>query len=415
MRNATEIDNLVYRNALAQNNAAFIFYQEDFRRNLLDLKEAFIEFYPKVRLGYSYKTNYIPDVCLTAHEEGALAEVVSEMEVEMALSYLKDKSQIIFNGPIKSKSSLQKVLLAGGIINIDNHKEIDIISEILAENNELVANVAFRLNIDYGEDFSRFGQPLELILEQIPLISANSQFNIIGFHLHLPHRTLISFNHRVEFLIETLKKINLSTITYINIGGGFLGHISPVLMQELGIENAPSYQDYAALIGQKLFDYFKSTGRESVPTLYLEPGSSVIADCVTFVSKIYTIKSFLDRHILVSYAGRHLLSPTNKIVKLPCEIINVQAPSHVNTRGSLNYEIAGYTCIESDILGVAEGDLNLEPNNAFIEFTNVGSYSVVMGSNFILPEPPIFTLDASNNIKLIRKNRTARDVLNQFS
>ena len=167
MRNATEIDNLVYRNALAQNNAAFIFYQEDFRRNLLDLKEAFIEFYPKVRLGYSYKTNYIPDVCLTAHEEGALAEVVSEMEVEMALSYLKDKSQIIFNGPIKSKSSLQKVLLAGGIINIDNHKEIDIISEILAENNELVANVAFRLNIDYGEDFSRFGQPLELSLIHI--------------------------------------------------------------------------------------------------------------------------------------------------------------------------------------------------------------------------------------------------------
>ena len=89
-------------------------------------------------IGYSYKTNYTPDVCHTAHQEGAYAEVVSEMEVDMAMVHLKDKSHVIFNGPVKSKHSLEKVVLNGGIVNVDNQNDLDIIHEILCENNEIV-------------------------------------------------------------------------------------------------------------------------------------------------------------------------------------------------------------------------------------------------------------------------------------
>jgi len=413
MRNATEIDQLIYRDALAENNSAFIFQQEKFRANLRDLKAAFTEFYPKVGIGYSYKTNYIPAVCHTAHQEGAFAEVVSEMEVDMAMAHLKDKSQVIFNGPVKSKYSLEKVVLNGGIVNIDNQNDLDIIHEILSENNEIVAKVAFRLNSDYNEDCSRFGQPIQAIIQQISVLKGNPRIQILGFHLHLPHRSLDSFTHRVEVLIETLNKVDLPNIKYINIGGGYFGQLSTVLKQALGIASAPSYKDYGKLIGGKLFEFFNNRNGGNIPTLYLEPGSSVIADCFTFVSKIHTIKSFTNREILVSFAGRHLVSPTNKTIKLPCEIVKVQNNEKSNGQ-PCQYEIAGYTCIESDILGIANGDSNIEPSEIFIEFTNVGSYSIVMGSNFILPEPPIYRLDEENNLIPIRKKRTAQDVLGQF-
>lgn len=413
MRNATEIDNLIYKNVLGENNSAFIFQQEKFRANLRDLKAAFTEFYPKVGIGYSYKTNYIPAVCLLAHEEGAFAEVVSEMEVDMAMAHLKDKSQVIFNGPVKSKYSLEKVVLNGGIVNIDNQKDLDIIHEILRENADNVARVAFRLNSDYNEDCSRFGQPIQAIIQQISELKGNPLFEIIGFHIHLPHRSLDSFAHRVEVLIETLNKVDLPNIKYINIGGGYYGQLSPVLKQALGIASSPSYKDYGKLIGGKLFEYFNNRNEGNIPTLYLEPGSSVIADCFTFVSKIHTIKSFTNRNILVSFAGRHLVSPTNKTIKLPCEIVKVQNNEKSNGH-ACQYEIAGYTCIESDILGIAHGDSNIESSEIFIEFTNVGSYSIVMGSNFILPEPPIFRLDEEYNLIPIRKERSAQDVLGQF-
>lgn len=414
MRNATEIDQVIHKYILSENDSAFIFYKEKFKRNLRDIKSAFKKYYPKVVIGYSYKTNYIPDVCLAAHEEGALAEVVSEMEVEMALCHLKDHSQIIYNGPTKSKSSIEKVILVGGIINIDSQKDIETIHGILSENEKLTVNVAFRLNSEYGEDLSRFGQPFEAVIEQIDLLKSNAQFNIIGLHLHLPHRTLKSFAHRVDVLIDFLSKIDLPNINYINVGGGYFGKLPSVLKKTLGVKNAPSYEDYGELIGGRLFDYFSNTSIGNVPTLYLEPGNSVIADCFTFVSNFHAIKSFRNRDILVSFAGRHLLSPTNNTIKLPCEIINLQAQSDWTTSEKSQYEIVGYTCIESDILGLVEGIVNLDINNSFVEFINVGSYSIVMGSNFILPEPPIFRIDGENKIKTIRKRRVARDVLDQF-
>lgn len=414
MRNATETDYLIHKNILAKNDSAFIFYKEKFKENLRHLKSAFNKYYPNVVIGYSYKTNYTPDVCIAAHEEGALAEVVSEMEVEMALHHLKDHSQIIYNGPTKSKSSIEKVIIAGGIINIDSQKDIEIIRGILAENSKLTVNVAFRLNSNYGEIYSRFGQSVEAVTEQIDLLKRDVQFKIIGLHLHLPHRSLESFAHRVDVLIDILGKIDLPNIKYINVGGGYFGKLSSVLKQTLGVKNAPSYEDYGELIGGRLFEFFSKTTIGNVPTLYLEPGSSVIADCFTFVSNFHALKSFQNRNLLVSFAGRHLLTPTNKTIKLPCEIINTQAQIDQLTSEKTQYEIVGYTCIESDILGFVEGNVNLDLDNSFVEFTNVGSYSIVMGSNFILPEPPIFRIDGDNKIKTIRKRRVAREVLNQF-
>ena len=124
MRSATELDKILFQEILVDNQAAFVFDEEKFKLNLRSLHKAFSEYYPKVQIGYSYKTNYTPKVCSIAHSEGALAEVVSEMEVDMALIHLNDKSQIIYNGPVKSRSSLKKVIAVNGIVNVDNSVDV---------------------------------------------------------------------------------------------------------------------------------------------------------------------------------------------------------------------------------------------------------------------------------------------------
>jgi diaminopimelate decarboxylase len=414
MRSATSLDNLIKTEILGENNSAFIFHKSKFTENLRNFKSAFTKYYPDVVIGYSYKTNYVPDVCISAHQEGAWAEVVSEMEVDMALSHLKNKSHIIYNGPAKSKYSISQVVSAGGIINIDNNRDVEEIKEILMENPELTANVAFRLNSDYGDDFSRFGQLFETVYEQFQALIHHAQFNIIGFHLHLPHRSLESFVYRLEVLIDALSRFDLHTIKYINIGGGFFGNLALQLKETLGLDCVPSYEDYGELIGGRLFDFFSKKQVASMPTLYLEPGSSVVADSFTFVSKIHSVKYFESRKIIVSFAARHLLSPTNKTVKLPCEIISAQSQFDSSNIENGQFEIVGFTCIESDILGSAMGNFENGVSNLFVEFSNVGSYSIVMGSNFILPEPPIYSIDDDGNIKAIRKRRQVWEVMNQF-
>lgn len=393
---------------LAAEKSAFLIDLEKFEQNLQELHQAFLAHYPKVTIGYSYKTNYTPQICKIAHKNSCYAEVVSEMEVEMAMKNLTDKSEIIYNGPIKSYDSLEKVINVGGIINIDNHLDVEKIEQILSSKPNLTAKVAIRLSFDYGENCSRFGLDLDscLLLEQELL--SNRQIELLGFHFHLPFRNIESFKFRLECLLKTINQSKNPNLRYINIGGGFFGKLDEELVKLLGITEAPTYKDYGKLIGETLSSYFNDTDKE-FPTLYLEPGSSVVADVMSFITKIHAVKTIQNRNYLVTYAGRHLLSPTNKTMELPLEIIEKETSGNPK-----EYLVAGFTCIEGDIIGKGMASEKIDPYNAIVEIKNVGSYSIVMGSDFILPQPAIYSF-TKNHISLIRKAKSIDEVYNSFS
>ena len=52
---------------------------------ITELRTAMSRRWPKVRIAWSYKTNYLDGICKVFHSEGAWAEVVSGFEVEKAL------------------------------------------------------------------------------------------------------------------------------------------------------------------------------------------------------------------------------------------------------------------------------------------------------------------------------------------
>ena len=66
-------------------DAFYLLDSEQFRHNFLELKSTFESIYPFFNIAYSYKTNYTPKFCKIVNELGGYAEVVSEMEVELAL------------------------------------------------------------------------------------------------------------------------------------------------------------------------------------------------------------------------------------------------------------------------------------------------------------------------------------------
>ena len=68
---------------------------EKYRSNINNFLTAFRKRYEKVVAGYSFKTNYVPALCKIALDEGVMAEVVSEMEYELARRIGFEK--VIFN------------------------------------------------------------------------------------------------------------------------------------------------------------------------------------------------------------------------------------------------------------------------------------------------------------------------------
>ena len=139
-------------------NAFYILDSEQFSDNYKELKNEFQKRYPNFNIAYSYKTNYIPKLCMIVDKMDGYAEVVSDMEMEIARRCGVSASHIIWNGPVKNRNKIEELLISGGTVNIDNISEAKQIEEIASEYKKHLLNVGLRCNFDVKDGVqSRFG------------------------------------------------------------------------------------------------------------------------------------------------------------------------------------------------------------------------------------------------------------------
>ena len=101
------------RLAASFGDAFYVLDDQRFERNFRAFEAAFRARYENTRIGYSYKTNYTPHLCRVVDSLGGYAEVVSEMEYELAERIGVDPDRIIVNGPLKSERCVSRALLGG--------------------------------------------------------------------------------------------------------------------------------------------------------------------------------------------------------------------------------------------------------------------------------------------------------------
>ncbi len=166
----------------------FVFSERAIRDQYREVHEAFIRRYPNLAFAWSYKTNYLAAICAIMHQEGALAEVVSEMEYAKARALGVPGEQIIFNGPLKPRAALEQAVAAGAAVNVDHLDEICDLEEIARKLGRKV-DVGLRLNLDAGihPQWSRFGFNLESgqAMDAIKRIGGGGQLIPTGLHCHL--------------------------------------------------------------------------------------------------------------------------------------------------------------------------------------------------------------------------------------
>ena len=123
----------------------YLMFPDRYRRNVSSFMAAFTKRYPKIIAGYSFKTNYVPALCDIARTMGVYAEVVSEMELDLAIQL--GFENIIFNGPIKKESTLLKAIDHHAIINLDAEYEVDTVCRLKQENPDLPMRIGLRVNV----------------------------------------------------------------------------------------------------------------------------------------------------------------------------------------------------------------------------------------------------------------------------
>ena len=378
--------------------------------NYRQLQQAFAQQYSDVQIAYSFKTNYAPMICATLRSLGAWAEVVSEMEYDMATTTVGyDPREVIVNGPIHEYDFIERALLDGALVNVDAWYLLDTVSKVCKLHPNKAFNIGIRLTYDIEEGgFSRFGiDTTKLSVQRLKQwLKHNSNCQISGFHSHYSNssRSLRSFSSRVDGLITSSQVFfGEESPQFINIGGGFFGDMPASLANQFG-EQLPNFDDYATHICQPINQAYT----QQQPRLFLEPGTALIANAMVFVCQVYEVKKVAGKTIALVNGSNHNVNHKWQGEALPIQVIS----KNHRTDATQCFDVVGNTCIEKDVLchdvkgTIAAGD--------FIVFEYMGGYTNVLKQPFINPCQPIYA-SLGDQILTVKRQEGVNDILQTYN
>lgn len=387
----------------------YILDTQAFENNFLELQSAMRSVYANTHISYSYKTNYIPRLCKIVDQLGGFAEVVSAMEYKLALAVGVSPSKIIFNGPVKTEEVVEALLVNGGQVNIDAQYELEMIRQIALRHPKAELKVALRCNFDIEDGvLSRFGFDVESEEFEWALSTIRNTPGLVlhGLHGHYATRRLETFQTRAVKMLALVQKCFATPPAYISLGGGLFGKVEESLAKQFDVP-VPEYSHYAEAMATVFADAYGSLPLEQQPSLFIEPGSALVGDAMSFLAKVINIKSVRGKFIATVTGSMYNINPTLNKKNPPLQVVHSSEEGQIYT----DLDMGGYTCIESDYLyRHYEGCLNV---GDYVVFENVGSYSIVLKPPFILPNFPVLEF-RDGQVRLLKRQERQEDIFQTY-
>ncbi len=407
----------------------FVFSERTLRATVRRARAAFRSRYPNTTFAWSYKTNYLGAICRVFHQEGSIAEVVSDFEYEKARSLGVPGREIIFNGPHKSRAILERATAEGAHIQVDNWDELLCLESIAEARGEPVS-IALRVWLDAGirPIWSKFGFALEngevwRVLQRIA--ASGGKLVLTGLHTHIGTYILDPRAYRTatEKLVGMFERIHAAfgwTLPFINLGGGFPSR-STLHYTQLPIDEAvPPIEDYAEAICGVLNSL--PSGRR--PRLFLESGRALVDEAGSLITTVVAVKGgtrggspdlaardvkanlvlgqdssaslLVDAGVNLLYTGawyRFDVRPARPAGDVPKSLV----------------KLYGCLCMNIDVL---REQVALPPQDVgdHLVLHPVGAYNITQSMQFITYRPAVVLVCEDGEIEVIRERETLEDV-----
>ncbi len=346
-----------------------IFFAERVKNNIHSFCRAFQSVFDNFQCFYSFKANYLPDICRIVKSEGVGAELIGLPELKLALKLQFPSEKIIVGGPYLPQELIEKCILENiKEIVVYDLKDVNLIDSI-AKKHEKVQEICLRLNSQ------KFGSKLGIDLDEFELTllkKIQNEYKNIKVTTILSHYStqMNNFEQFKQNLINLLEKIKILVkagviIENINLGGGF---------PEAAIMPEHQLNEIAKKIKLVLTNFdikFKN--------IYFEPGRYFVGDAGIFIAKV--IRVYKDRWIFLNI-GNHICP---KFAKASLRFYNM---TRINDPHKYKASIAGIVPTDQDVLAknyfftkeLEEGD--------HVMITNVGAYCLTFSNRFpyLLPE-----------------------------
>ncbi len=413
VRHKDNIDGIMIKDLVSQyGTPLFVFSEQKIRRDYRKLLDTIRMHYPDSDISWSYKTNYLAAICSIYHQEGAMAEVVSGMEYEMARSLGVPADRIIFNGPAKRRNELVTAISEGAMIHIDHLEELYLIEKIATEL-DAIPNVAIRVNMDSGisPQWTRFGFNYENgeAYRTIQRMVSGGKMKLKGLHTHIGTFILDASAYywaasKMLRLAQTIMEDFNVCVEVIDLGGGFASRNTLHNQYTPGEIATPSFEQYAEAIGSA----FNSSPfvREHAPRLMLETGRVLIDEAGYLISSVI---------------GKKNLPTGERAVILDAGVnINITAwwykqtvlPTKPLPGTYQNTAFFGPLCMNIDVIRPATPFPDLYYGDTVL-ISPVGAYNVTQWMQFIEYRPNVCLITETGDVELIRNKEDLSDLRNR--
>ncbi len=412
----------------------FVFSEATMRRAYREAHAAFQCRYPDVQFAWSYKTNYLKAVCAVFHQEGAIAEVVSDFEYDKARAMGIPSRDIIFNGPYKQPAALERAVVEGAKIQIDNLDELQALSAI-AEKHKRGVDVAVRVYMDSGARpvWSKFGFNADTTeaVEAIKRIHGSRRLRLTGLHTHVgtyildPHVYTCATEKLIE-LAEAARREFGFDIAYLNLGGGFASRSYLDDPNLHAVSTVPPIDAYAEAICKPILDRWPKGCK--LPKLYLETGRALVDEAGYLLTTIVAVKQGpglappspeTSSHAARDKSGHRTASSPGAagyLVDSGVHLLYMAAWYQFDIRparpvaGPLTERtLFGCLCMNIDVIrqSVPLPDMNVGDQ---LVLHPVGAYNVTQSMQFIAYRPRIVMVTEQGGVEIIRERENLQHV-----
>lgn len=377
-------------------------------RQYQSVLSAFRKRHRQTVIAYSYKTNYVPAICQIFHEQGAWAEVVSGMELEIAQRLGVPGKRIIANGPYKPIPELQRMVAAGCLVNLDSLEDATNLTAVIGRSG-LKARVGIRISASVGDiPWSKFGFTLGSpeLKECLDVLRVNKNRVLpTAVHIHIGSNVADTRLYReatriaVDFAIQLERQLGRE-ISILDLGGGFATQ-GAIPLYEKDTWAVPSIGEYADAICKVLNRDHDGWGAKRI--LILEPGRLLVDAGVVLLSRVTSVKSMNGR------AGLLILDAGVNVLPSAYYRRHKVTPLYRRRGRQRRYDLFGPLCMQADFL---EAGVNLPPAEVgdLLSFENAGAYSISHSIQFIRPRPAVVAV-GGKRAKVIRRAETTSDIL----
>ena len=385
---------------------------------------------------YAFKCNSVPAVIAAVRRAGLKAEVMSELELELALRLGYSGDEIIVNGPGKTDRFLLQCLRANvRLVIVDSLSELQALGRIAGAQDRDV-DILFRINPDYvprglnsgTATASRKGCAFGLDLKAgeaqaaLAMLKEINRVRFRGYHFHIGTgiRDPREYSRALERLAPLIRDTRAAgrRVEVIDVGGGFASMTTRELTTRefllyQGFERLPSgipegddatLADFGREISDALLRIFPV---DELPELIAEPGRSIASPNQLLLLTVHRVKARPRvRKWLITDGGLGT-------VTLPTfyEYHEVFLADDVTRPWTEKVTIIGPVCFASDIVyrnkwmpAVKAGEV--------LAVMDSGAYFIAQESSFGFARPAVVAVNG-DGCRLVRRRESFEDMISR--